>query len=324
MQENKWEKEMPEIPENVHKAVLGALDMIEKENSVVRKGIVKNMENCEATSKKYTVKKMLRPMAAVAACAALLVTATTLNGKLGINNPNENHISQKDLTLSNIAEVLPDFYITAYAAELDRVEINEENILFADIGLGEAGYTGMLFRIQGEDVSDVKISLDKGELYSATIENTTEDALEDWLAHGSPDEDNNPDTHTIIKFTPQDLEGENAKSESVQLYHCTKKGSEISERYNDEMYYGFYIPDNSLSSVSSDKDLASAYQNLLSVFEDSELKVTVTHNNGSISEKVYILSVEKLVQDENGVVTQEVWSGDSEGTFVYGILAKEK
>lgn len=324
MQENKWKKGMPEIPENVHKAVLGALDMIETENSVVKKGIEKNMKNSEGTSKEHVVKKILRPMVAVAACAALLVTATTVNRQFGSNNPNETQTSQEDSALSNLAEVLPDFSITAYAAELDRIEINEGNILFADIGIGEGGYTGMMFRVQGNDISDVKISLDKGELYSATIENTTEDALADWLAQGSPDEDNNPDTHTIMKLIPQDLEGENVKSESVQLYHCTKEGSEISESYNDEMYYGLYIPDNNLSSVDGEEDLASAYHNLLEVFEDSELKVTVTFDNGTISEKEYTLSVEKLVQDENGVITQEVWSGDSEGAFVYGILAKEK
>lgn len=323
MQENKWKKEMPEVPGNVHKAVLNALDLIETENSVVRKGSVKNMKNSEAALKKHTAKKMIRMMAAVAACAALLVTATTFNQQFSSNSPNENQTPQKDSDLTDLIKVFPDFSITAYAAELDIAETDGNHIIFADTGSGEDGYTGMLFRIQGADISNVEISLDKGELYSATIEKTTEDALTDWLAQGAPDEDNNPDTHTMMRLIPQDSDGEIVESESVLLYHCMKKGGEISESYNDEIYYGFYIPDSTLSSVNSEKDLASAYYEMLEVFEDSELKVKVTYKDGTASEKRYTLSVEKLMQDENGVITQEVWSDGSEGAFVYGILAKK-
>lgn len=324
MQENKWKKEMPEIPDNVHKAVLNALDKIETINLMTEKGMVKNMENRKETLPKHTVRKIIRPTMAVAACAALVLTTTIFHSQFGGNSPNGEQTSQEDSALSNLAEVFPGFSITAHAAELDMVETDGANLVFVDTGSGEGGYSGMLFRIQGDDISEVKLSLDKGELYVATMENTTEDALTDWLAQGSPDMDNNPDTHTVMKMISQNSESESETSESVQLYHCIKKGSEIFESYNDEIYYGFYIPDNTLSSVSDEGDLASAYQEMLEVFEGSELKITVVHNDGTISEKGYVLSVEKLMQDESGMITQEVCSGGSEGAFVYGILGEEK
>ncbi len=323
MPKNKWEKEMPEIPEIVHNAVISTLGVIKTKDNIVKKG-TGDMRNEKKTSKNHAVKKIIRPLATAAACAALLVTAVTYSLQMNGNAPNGNQITEEESAFSNLAEVLPNFSITAYAAELDIVEAGGDNIVFVDTGIGEGGYTGMLFHIHGENISAVKLSLDKGELYSATIENTTEDVMANWLAQGSPAEDNDPDTHTIIRLSSQASEEENVNPKNVQLYHCAKRSTEIDDNYNNETYYGFYIPEHMVSSVDRESDLASAYHNVLEVFEGAKLKVTVTYNNGASSEKTYNLSVEKLMQDESGVITQEIWSEDNEGAFVYGILAKEE
>ncbi len=323
MQMNKWKREMPEVPETVHNAVMSTLEMIKTKDNIVMKGNP-DMKNEKETPKNHTVKKIIRPLAALAACFALLLTAIAYGPQTNHHDPNGNQITEEGSALTNLAEMLPDFSITAYAAELDVAEASEGNIVIVDTGTGEGGYTGMMFRIHGEDISAVRISLDKGELYSATIENTTEDVMMDWLAQGSPDEDNNPDTHTIMRLFSQETEDENVKSKNVQLYHCAKKGTEIDESYSNEMYYGFYIPEQIVSSVDGENDLASAYHDMLEVFDGAKLKVTVTCNDGATSEKTYHLSVEKLMQDESGVITQEIWNGDDEGAFVYGILAKEE
>lgn len=320
---NKWKKEMPEVPEIVHNAVISTLEVIKTKDNIVKKGNV-DMKNGKEASGNHAIKRIIRPLAAAAACAALLVTAITYSPQMNGNDSNGNQISEEEPAFLNLAEVFPDFSITAYAAELDIAEASEGNIVFVDTGAGEGGYSGMLFRIQGDDISDVKISLDKGELYSATIEDTTEDALTNWLAQGCPDEDNDPDTHTIMRLSSKESEDENVNPKNVQLYRCAKRGTEIAESYSNEMYYGLYIPEHMVSSMDGEKDLASAYHNMLEVFEGSELKVTVTCNNGATSEKTYSLSVEKLMQDENGMITQEIWNGDDEGAFVYGILAKEE
>lgn len=323
MQMNKWKKEMPEVPEIVHNAVISTLEVIETKDNIVKKGNA-NMKNEKETSKNHAVKKIIRPLVAAVACAALLMTAITYGSQTNHNDPNGNQITEEGSAHTNLAEMLPNFSITAYAAELDVAEASEGNIVIVDTGTGEGGYTGMLFRINGEDISAVKLSLDKGELYSATIENTAEDVMTNWLAQGSPDEDNDPDTHTIMRLPSQASKEENVNPKNVQLYHCAKRGTEIDESYSNEMYYGFYIPEHMVSSVDGENDLASAYHNMLEVFEGAKLKVTVTCNNGATSEKTYSLSVEKLMQDESGVITQEIWNGDDEGAFVYGILAKEE
>ena len=322
MPKNKLEKEMPEVPEIVHNAVISTLEVIKTKDNIVKKGIG-DMKNEKKTSKNHAIKKIIRPLATVAACAALLVTAVIYSLQMNGNDPNGNQITKEESAFSNLAEVLPKFSITAYATELDIVEAGEDNIVFVDTGTGEGGYTGMLFRIHGENISSVKLSLDKGELYSATIENTTEDVMANWLAQGSPYEDNDPDTHTIIRLSSQASE-ENVNSKNVQMYHCAKRGTEINDSYNNEIYYGFYIPEHMVSSVDGKNDLASAYHNMLEVFEGAKLRVTVTCNNGAMSEKTYSLSVEKLMQDKSGVITQEIWNEDNEGAFVYGILAKEE
>lgn len=323
MQMNKWKREMPEVPETVHNAVISTLEMIKTKDNIVMKGNT-DMKNEKETFKNYTVKKIIRPLAAMAACVALLLTAIAYGPQTNSNNPGRNQITEEESALTALAEMLPDFSITAYAAGLDITEASEGNIVIVDTGTGEGGYTGMMFRIHGENISAVRIALDKGELYSATIENTTEDVIMDWLAQGSPDEDNDPDTHTIMRLPSQASDEKNVNPKNVQLYHCAKRGAEIDESYSNEMYYGFYIPEHMVSSIDGENDLASAYHNMLEVFEGAKLKVSVTCNNGATSEKTYNLSVEKLMQDESGTITQEIWNGDDEGSFVYGILAKEE
>lgn len=205
-----------------------------------------------------------------------------------------------------------------------NLELKEGKIIFADMGYGEGGYTGMLFHIGGDNISGVHLSLDKGELYSATFENSTEDALTNWLAQGAPDEDNNPDTHTIIVPSPTG-EGDDTESpRNVTLYHCIKRGNAVSEGYDSEIYYGFYIPDDTPASADDQGDMAADYHRMLSIFDGSVLKVTITYTNGSSRTKEYDLTVTKLAQDESGAVTDREWTGGGEGAFVYGILAEEK
>ena len=137
------------------------------------------------TRRKNKLKKLLKPLIAVAACAILVVTFLT-NGNVGSNTPNVSMTAdadKSDLQWEGKSKIsFPDFSITAYAKELDIAEPSEGNVIFVDAGIGENGYTGIMFSIKGNEISNVDISIDKGELYSAIIDDTTEETLHDWMA----------------------------------------------------------------------------------------------------------------------------------------------
>ncbi len=304
-----------EVPEIVQSKAEEAFLKIKMEE----KNIMQKKENTN-TNKNYKVRKFVKPLIATAACAALVITVficrnidhTKPDEPMTVGNDEKNNIS------------FPDFSITAYAAELNIAEASEGNIIFTDVGISENGYTGILFNIQGNEISDVDISIDKGELYSARIEHTTEDALSDWMAQGMPDMDDNPDTYTIVETFGLEQREEKPDMQNVRMYHCTKRGTNIMEKYDSEAYYGFYIPDNTISKIDDETDLAIAYHNMLHIFDKAVLTVTVTYSDGSNFTKEYVLSAAKLSQDENGTISQKEWKGGDEGAFVYGIIASEK
>lgn len=288
-----------------------------------------NMEKKKGTNAKKNdrMKKFIKPFIAMAACAALAVTVS-VGRNAGSEKPDlQKTVGKDEMNLQkgeNLHISFPDFSITAYAAGLNIAETDEGNIIFADAGIGENGYTGIMFNIQGNEISDVDISIDKGELYSAKIEHTTEKALHDWMAQGMPDMDGNPDTYTIVETFGLEQREEEPDMQNVKMYHCTKRGMDIMEKYDSEVYYGFYIPDNITSKIDDEADLAAAYHDAMHIFDDAVLTVTVTYSDGSDLIKEYELSATKLSQDENGTILQEEWKGGEEGAFVYGIIAREK
>ena len=279
------------------------------------------------TKRKNKLKNPLKPLIAVAACAILVVTFLT-NGNVGSKTPNVSMTTdtdKSDLQWEDKSKIsFPDFSITAYAKELDIVEPSEGNVIFVDAGIGENGYTGIMFSIKGNEISNVDISIDKGELYSAIIDDTTEETLHDWMAQGMPDMDGDPNTYTIVETDGLEQREEEQDIQNIRIYHCTKRGTNFMEQYDSETYYGFYIPDHIISTMDDETDLAVASHNMLNIFDGAVLTVTVTYSDGSSFRKEYELSTAKLAQDENGTITQEEWTGGDEGAFVYGIVAREK
>lgn len=289
-------------------------------------GVMRKRESAYA-KRNNKGKKLLKPLVAVAACAILVVTVFA-NRNVGSKTPNVSMTTEdekSDLQREDKSKVsFPGFSITAYAKELDIIESSEGNIIFVDAGIGDNGYTGIMFSIQGDEISDVDISIDKGELYSAIIDDTTEEALQDWMAQGMPDMDGDPNTYTIVEAHGLEQNEEEQDMQNVRLYHCTKRGTNIKDEYDSETYYGFFIPDQIISTMDDETDLAAASHNMLNIFDGAVLTVTVTCSDESSFRKEYELSTAKLTQDENGTITQEEWTGGEEGAFVYGIVARER
>ena len=61
---------------------------------------------------------------------------------------------------------------------------------------------------------------------------------------------------------------------AVRTYHCIRRETNITEEYDSEEYYGFYIPDHVMSAMDSEMDLAVA-ANILHEVSNKYLRVTV-------------------------------------------------
>lgn len=157
-----------------------------------------------------------------------------------------------------------------------------------------------------------------------TLPSQVKETLNDWMAQGMPDIDGDSNTYTIVETLDLERGEEEPDTRNVRMYHCTKRGTNITEKYDSEAYYGFYIPDQIISTMNNKTDLAVAAHDMLNIFDGAVLTVTVTCSDGSSSRKEYELSATKLTKDENGTITQEEWTGGDEGAVVYGIVAKER
>ncbi len=310
-----------EVPEVVQRKADEAFDIIRKEGR-------NTMKKKSEEKKSVSFRTWIKPMIAAAACAALVITAAALGGNTGREN-NEAAIgvesSEPGTAMENRANIsFPDFSIAAYAEGEETAGANGGSAVFADVGFGADGYTGILFNVMGGGITDVDITIDKGELYSAVIEDTTEDAVRDWMAQGMPDRDADENTDTLVETLGLEQREEDTEPQRIRMYHCTKRGGEIREQYDARAYYGFYIPDSIREAVSDGTDQAEAKHEMMRAFDGAVLRVTVSYSDGSSSTKLYELTVEKLAQDGNGKITREIWTGGDEGAFVYGILAEEK
>jgi len=308
-------REEIEVPEIVQRKANEAFDIIRRE------GIHTMKKEDEGKKKSVSFKSRIRPVIAVAACAALVITAAALGG----GPRGENNVAAIGAETENRASIsFPDFSIEAYAEEGEASEENGGKAVFTDVGFGADGYTGILFNIMGGGITEVDITIDKGELYSAEIEDTTEDAVRDWMAQGMPDRDADENTDTLIETLGLEQREDDTEAQRIRMYHCTKRGTEIREEYDARAYYGFYIPDSIREAVSDGTDQAEAKHEMMRVLDGAVLRVSVGYADGSSSTKLYELTAAKLAQDGSGKITREIWTGGDEGAFVYGIVAVEK
>lgn len=311
-----------EVPEIVQRKADEAFDIIRKE------GIHTMKKENEGKKKSSSFKTRIKPVIAAAACAALVITAAALGGDArGENNEAAIGVesSAPGVETENRASIsFPDFSIAAYAEEGEASEENGGSAVFADVGFGADGYTGILFNVMGGGITEVDITIDKGELYSAEIEDTTEDAVRKWMAQGMPDRDADENTAALIETLGPERREEDTEAKRIRMYHCTKRGGEIREPYDARAYYGFYIPDSIREAVSDGTDQAEAKHEMMRVFDGAVLRVSVSYADGSSSTKLYELTAAKLAQDGSGKITREIWTGGDEGAFVYGIVAEEK
>ena len=153
MQENKWEKEMPEIPDHVHNAVLCALDTL-------------NTENVKGDGGHMMKHKSVRRAGLVAVLAAAMVGTTAFAAELIWNNKTveEFHNPPMELqqkTVDNGVAVLPNVSVTDSGVTVTAVQmLQDENRVY------------IMLRVESEEaVIDGNSLFDRMELYDGENHN---------------------------------------------------------------------------------------------------------------------------------------------------------
>lgn len=211
------------------------------------------------------------------------------------------------------------FGLTAYAAGTgETITPNANGGLAFTMGAGlywpeqEGYYTGCLFQVTGEGVRQVALSLDRGGLYrSRRLEHLTVEemqAIREAQARGEmaptsidQDEDGNWSTEAMMKL-----------------------GASVTEDYDPEASYGFWVPSGQ-ESQDTEMDMGEAAQASIDFFDGAVLTVTVTFDGGTEQTKTYLLSTGRLrvTHSSAGMTVLPQLAGDDE-PCIYGIYAESE
>lgn len=209
------------------------------------------------------------------------------------------------------------FGLTAYAAETgETITPNANGGLAFTMGNGmhwseqEGYYTGCLFRVTGEGIRQVALSLDRGGLYrSQRLENLT---VEEMQAVREAQERGEMAPTSI----DQDANG-NWSTEAV-----TKLGASVTEDYDSEAYYGFWT--SGVDKAAWEEDSRTAAQASTDILDGAVLTVTVMFTDGTEQTENYKLSTGKLrvSWNQDGTMGSLLpgLAGDNE-SYVYGVYA---
>lgn len=219
------------------------------------------------------------------------------------------------------AQVLtPTFGLTAYAAMSESTYGPAENggIAFA-IGEGcvtlEFGdFTGCLFQVAGENIAQVRMSIDRGGLYRyQQRDNLTEAQMAEYrqaMADGS----------LVPAAISQRDDG------TWYMPEMTALGENFQEAYDPEASYGFWVPPEDMA-YDTGLGITTECQMDADYFDGRLLTVTVISSDGTESTQTYRLHSGELkieFNEDNSitVLPEPVSQEDLERNyFVYGIYA---
>ena len=206
------------------------------------------------------------------------------------------------------------FGLTACAADTgETVRPNANGGLAFDSGSGiaseEAGhYTGCLFQVTGEGIETISLSVDRGGLYRSEILTglTDGEVRKLWQAEeaGGP----------VCSVYGED------EDSPMNAEVMTALGSSVTEDYDPEVRYGFWVPEY---YEDPDADLRQATWASIDTFDGARLTVTAAFADGGEQSKTYTLSTGRLRVEygEDGTRTMLPQLAGDEEPFVYGVYA---
>ena len=214
------------------------------------------------------------------------------------------------------AQVLvPTFGLTAYAAGTDTTygPASDGSIAFS-VGEGcttpEFGdFTGCLFQIAGENIAQVRLSIDRGGLYRYEVrENLTEEQMDGYrqaMAEGS----------LVPAAISQRDDG------TWYMPEMTALGTSVEEDYDPDARYGFWVSPEKMAPTGLGISIEAQMD--ADFFDGGLLTVAVISSDGTEKTQTYRLHTGDLKVE---------WTGDGDMTvlpelagpddlFVYGIYA---
>lgn len=216
--------------------------------------------------------------------------------------------------------LVPTFGLTAYAAMTESAygPAEDGSIAFA-VGEGcvtpdWGDFTGCLFQITGENIAQVKMSIDRGGLYSYyTRDNLTEEQMTAYrqaMAEG---------TLAPAAISQRD-------DGTWYMPEMTTLGESFQEAYDPEASYGFWVPPE---DIAANTGLGITIENQMDAdyFDGGTLTVTVISSDGTEKTQVYRLHSGELKiefnEDNSITVFPELVSPEElqNNYFVYGIYA---
>lgn len=209
------------------------------------------------------------------------------------------------------------FGMAAYAAEAgELIPAGEDGSLVMGMSSGIASkevghFTGCLFRVTGENIQTVSLSVDRGGLYrSRTYTDLTDDQVREYLSAwqaGAP----------VYTVYGEDEDGPMNAEEMAPL------GASVTEAYDPETSYGFWVPQELYGMKDDNSDLRQSSWASIDTFDGAVLTVAVTFTDGRSQTRSYDLSTGRLQveYDEDGhMVALPEWA-EGEEPCAYGIMA---
>ncbi len=210
------------------------------------------------------------------------------------------------------------FGLTAWAADAEEAGRSGANSALAmETGGGmhwsaESGYyTGCMFQITGERIESVSLSLDRGELYRCRLltDLTEEDVrgIREAQAAGT--------------MAPSSIDRETEDAGAWSTQEMTRLGESVTEDYDPEARYGFWVP--GVEEALWREDPREASWASVDQLDGASLTVRVTFADGTAQTEVYRLSTGKLraVWNDDGTMgLLPGLAGDDEAYF-YGVYA---
>ena len=181
-------------------------------------------------------------------------------------------------------------------------------------------YTGLVFKVEGDNIAKVSASISQGELYRMTHSEMSQAEFDEKWPKGHSD---NSEGHVHMTYWGDD-EG------PICDDFCEAVGPGVEDAYDPDVAYGFYQPASMVETLEAgaDDDLKSPFWNLVDTFDGAVLDVTVTYEDGSAESKSYDLKAGKLKvkfteEGEGFDLLQEFTDGEND-PFIYGLLATQR
>lgn len=270
-------------------------------------------QTAERAEPKHLAKRRVRPVLRAAVCAACALALVL--GTVRFYPAERADVPTDGDSAPAVMVPSLSFGLAAYAAETgELIPAGENGSLVMGQGSGIASeevgcFTGCLFRVTGEGIQTVSLSVDRGGLYrSRTLTDLTDDQVREYLSAwqaGAP----------VYSVYGEDEDGPMNAEELDPL------GAAVTEDYDPETSYGFWVPQE-LYGMDDDGDLRQSHWDSIDTFDGAVLTVAVTFTDGTEQTRNYRLSTGKLlVEYEDGhMVVLPEWAEDEE-PCVYGIMA---